>query len=89
MSLREPGQGKIFLGQFRQCRPADPGLAAAGQRQVQPSRLHRLGEGGRGRGARPVAGAVITHWRIHDGQRLSSSGHFHPLDDPSLLPAVR
>ena len=79
VSLGEPGQGKIFFGQSRQRRPAGPGLAAAGQRQVQPARLHRLGEGRRGHGARPVAGAVVTRWRTHDSQRLSSLGHFPPL----------
>ena len=87
VSLGEPGHGKIFLGQSRQRRPAGQGLAVAGQRQVQPARLDRLGEGRRGRGAWPVAG-VVTRWRTHDGQRLSSSGHFHPLNDPSLLPGV-
>jgi hypothetical protein len=86
VSLGEPGQGEILPGQVRESRPALTGPAAAGQRQIQPARPDRRGEGRGGRCACPARAAALTTRRIRVGKQMSGFDHFHPLVGRAPLP---
>ena len=45
MCLGEPGHTQVALSHAGQSRPALPGLPPAGERQLERTALHRLGEG--------------------------------------------